>query len=73
MYMANSFSTTVVRSYAVALFLAAHGCRPIDAVIVPPGIAAFRFDEADVTRYLPLYRKAKADLEALEATARGVR
>jgi len=66
-------SMRLVRSYAVALFLMAHGRRPIDAVIVPPGIAAFRFDEEDVARFLPLYRAAKAELEALDTVARGTR
>jgi hypothetical protein len=73
MYSSNSFVCIPVRSYAVALFLIAHGRHAIDAVIVPPGIAAFRFNDQDVAELLPVYRIAKAHLESLETAARGQR
>jgi hypothetical protein len=69
----NLLPSSLVRSYSVAIFLMAHGRRPIDAVVVPPGIAAFRFNEHDVAYFLPMYRTAKAELEGLESAARGRR
>jgi hypothetical protein len=51
----------------------AQGRRPVGAAILPPGIAAFRFDDGDVERLLPVYRAAKAELDALEMAARKAR
>jgi hypothetical protein len=66
-------SLRLVRSYALALFLMAQGRRPTGAAILPPGIAAFRFNDDEVVRFLPMYRAAKAELEALEMAAREAR